>query len=182
MSITTDLAATLRTVRQPGNFFVSGTTEFLAPLEVHGVGPVALPLPIQAKQLVAIAEHAPFGRGEATLVIVFPSNAAGGVLLVRHKRREVRLELSCPERRRPVALQDVGLVPRCGQDGRPDHTRGGRCRAAIARAVQHDAQLTAIGRRGDLDTLGAYAVAGRCAADVFDLASTIVGSAIGLQY
>jgi hypothetical protein len=70
MSITTDLAATLRTVRRPGDFFVSGTTEFLAPLlEVDGVGPVALPLlPIQAEQLVAVAERAPFGRGEETLV------------------------------------------------------------------------------------------------------------------
>ena len=175
MSITTDLAATLRTVRRPGDFFVSGTTEFLAPLlEVDGVGPVALPLlPIQAEQLVAVAERAPFGRGEetlvdtavrrtwqigadrvrirgkrwartldtivarvadglgvgepvaaelykllvydrgcffvghrdtekapgmfATLVIVLPSNSAGGVLLVRHKGREVRLDLSCPE-------------------------------------------------------------------------------------
>jgi hypothetical protein len=175
MSITTDLAATLRTVRRPGDFFASGTTEFLAPLlEVDGVGPVALPLlPIQAEQLVAVAERAPFGRGEetlvdtavrrtwqigadrvrirgqrwgrtldtivarvadglgvgepvaaelykllvydrgsffvghrdtekapgmfATLVIVLPSNSAGGVLLVRHKGREVRLDLSCPE-------------------------------------------------------------------------------------
>ena len=33
----------------------------------------------------------------ATLVIVLPSNSAGGVLLVRHKSREVRLDLSCPE-------------------------------------------------------------------------------------
>jgi predicted 2-oxoglutarate/Fe(II)-dependent dioxygenase YbiX len=69
-SITTDLAAVLSAVSRPGDFFVSGTTEILAPrLEVEGVGPVALPLlPMQAEQLVAVAEHAPYGRGEDTLV------------------------------------------------------------------------------------------------------------------
>ena len=69
-SITTDLAAVLSTVRRPGDFFASGTTELLAPLlEVDGVGPVALPLlPMQAEQLVAVAERAPYGRGEETLV------------------------------------------------------------------------------------------------------------------
>jgi predicted 2-oxoglutarate/Fe(II)-dependent dioxygenase YbiX len=69
-SITTDLAAALSTVRRPGDFFVSGTTELLAPLlEVAGVGPIALPLlPVQAEQLVAVAERAPHGRGEETLV------------------------------------------------------------------------------------------------------------------
>jgi len=61
MSIATDLAAVLRTVCRPGDFFVSGTTELLAPLlEVHGVGPIALPLlPIQAEQLAAAAKRAP---------------------------------------------------------------------------------------------------------------------------
>src|SRR6267378_2041874 len=69
-SITTDLAAVLSTVRRPGNFFASGTTELLAPLlKVDGVGPVALPLlPMQAEQLVAVAEPAPYGRGEETFV------------------------------------------------------------------------------------------------------------------
>src|SRR6266446_376863 len=69
-SITTDLAAVLSTVRRPGDFFASGTTELLAPLlKVDGVGPVALPLlPMQAEQLVAVAERAPYGRGEETLV------------------------------------------------------------------------------------------------------------------
>ena len=175
MSITTDLAATLSTVRRPGDFFVSGATELLAPLlEVDGVGLVALPLlPIQAEQLVAVAQRAPYGRGEetlvdtavrrtwqigadrvrilgkhwartletilarvadglgvsepvaaelykllvydkgsffvshrdtekapgmfATLVIVLPSISAGGDLVVRHKGREARLDLSCPD-------------------------------------------------------------------------------------
>jgi predicted 2-oxoglutarate/Fe(II)-dependent dioxygenase YbiX len=174
-SISSELAAVLTTVRRPGDFFASGTIEFLAPqLEVEGVGPIALPLlPTQAKQLVAAAERAPFGRGEqtlvdtavrrtwqigpdqvriqgggwartlsailarvcdglgvaepvqaefyklllydegsffashrdtekapgmfATLVVVLPSTSTGGELLVRHKDREVRLDLHCPD-------------------------------------------------------------------------------------
>ena len=69
-SITNELAAILTTVRRPGDFFASGLIELLAPqLEVDGVGQIALPLlPTQAKQLVAVAERAPFGRGEQTLV------------------------------------------------------------------------------------------------------------------
>jgi hypothetical protein len=69
-SLTSELAAVLTTVRRPGDFFASGTIEFLAPqLEVERVGQIALPLlPTQAKQLVAVAERAPFGRGEQTLV------------------------------------------------------------------------------------------------------------------
>src|ERR1700751_200590 len=69
-SIATDLAEVLSTVRRPGAFFVSGTTALLAPrLEVEGVGPVALPLlPVQAEQLVAVAERAPYGRGADTVV------------------------------------------------------------------------------------------------------------------
>ncbi|MGF9761792.1 2OG-Fe(II) oxygenase [Microvirga sp. 0TCS3.31] len=69
-SLTSELAAVLTTVRRPGDFFASGTIEFLAPqLEVEGVGQIALPLlPTQAKQLVIAAERAPYGRGEQTLV------------------------------------------------------------------------------------------------------------------
>ena len=69
-SLTSELAAVLTIVRRPGDFFASGTIEFLAPqLEVERVGQIALPLlPTQAKQLVAVAERAPFGRGEQTLV------------------------------------------------------------------------------------------------------------------
>jgi len=174
-SITMDLAAVLSMVSRPGDFFVSGTTEILAPrLEVDGVGLVALPLlPMQAEQLVAIAERAPYGRGEntlvdtdirrtwqigadrvriggkhwartieailarvaeglgvaepitaelykllvydhgsffvshrdtekvpgmfATLVLVLPSMSTGGELIVRHKGREVRLDLRCED-------------------------------------------------------------------------------------
>jgi 2-oxoglutarate-Fe(II)-dependent oxygenase superfamily protein len=174
-SLTSELAAVLTIVRRPGDFFASGTIEFLAPqLEVERVGQIALPLlPTQAKQLVAVAERAPFGRGEqtlvdtavrrtwqigpnqvriqgrgwartlsailtcvcdglgvaesvqaefyklllydegsfcashrdtekapgmfATLVVVLPSTSTGGELLVRHKDREVRLDLHGPD-------------------------------------------------------------------------------------
>jgi predicted 2-oxoglutarate/Fe(II)-dependent dioxygenase YbiX len=69
-ALTADLARILDSVRRPGDFFVSGTAELRTPsLRVDGVGPIALPLlPAQAAQLVAVAEPAPYGRGEETLV------------------------------------------------------------------------------------------------------------------
>jgi 2OG-Fe(II) oxygenase superfamily len=69
-TITADLAALMATVLRPGDFFTSGTSELLPPsLRVDGVGPVALPLlQMQAEKLIAVAEPAPFGRGEQTLV------------------------------------------------------------------------------------------------------------------
>jgi predicted 2-oxoglutarate/Fe(II)-dependent dioxygenase YbiX len=69
-SITTELTEILKTIDRPGNFYTAGTTEIFAPhIEVEGVGPIALPLlPIQVEQLVAVAEQAPYGRGEETLV------------------------------------------------------------------------------------------------------------------
>ncbi len=59
--IPADLAALLDTVRRPGDFFAAGRAELLAPLlEVEGVGPVALPLlPIQARELITVADPAP---------------------------------------------------------------------------------------------------------------------------
>ncbi len=68
--VTDDIAQLLLDVRRPGGFCTSGVIDTLAPgLEVDGVGPVALPLlTTQAEQLVAVAEQAPFGRGERTLV------------------------------------------------------------------------------------------------------------------
>jgi predicted 2-oxoglutarate/Fe(II)-dependent dioxygenase YbiX len=174
-SITTDLAELLSTIKRPGSFYATGTTEIFAPqLEVEGVGPISLPLlPVQVEQLVAVAEQAPYGRGEetlvdpevrrtwqinadkirlkgrhwpqtlesivdraaeglgvtdlvnaelykllvyeegcffvdhrdtekapgmfATLVIVLPSVFTGGELLVRHRDREVRLDLCCSD-------------------------------------------------------------------------------------
>jgi len=69
-SIGADLLELLGTVRRPGDFCTSGRIELLAPsLAVAGVGPVALPLlPVQAAQLAAVAEQAPYGRGADTLV------------------------------------------------------------------------------------------------------------------
>jgi predicted 2-oxoglutarate/Fe(II)-dependent dioxygenase YbiX len=69
-SIASDLASCLGAVRRPGDFWTAGTAVLGLPsLEVEGVGPVALPLlSIQAAQLIACAEAAPFGRGEATIV------------------------------------------------------------------------------------------------------------------
>jgi predicted 2-oxoglutarate/Fe(II)-dependent dioxygenase YbiX len=57
-------------VQRPGDFYVSGTVEIFPPrLEVEGVGLVALPLlPAQAEQIVAVAERAPYGKGEQTIV------------------------------------------------------------------------------------------------------------------
>ncbi len=65
-----ELASLLGTVRRPGDFFAAGTAELLAPsLAIEGVGPVALPLlPEQAGRIVAVAEAAPYGRGEETLL------------------------------------------------------------------------------------------------------------------
>ena len=64
------LAALLSTVRTPGDFCTAGTRTMPLPgLVVDGVGPIALPLlQQQADQLIAIAERAPYGRGEETLV------------------------------------------------------------------------------------------------------------------
>ena len=69
-SISEGLAKLLARVDRPGDFFTAGTTELLTPsLQVDGVGPVALPLlPVQAASLIAVAEAAPYGRGEETLV------------------------------------------------------------------------------------------------------------------
>ncbi|WP_407166009.1 2OG-Fe(II) oxygenase [Bradyrhizobium sp. ORS 111] len=69
-SIGTKLLNSLRSVERPGDFCVGGTREIFMPtIDVDGVGRLAFPvLPIQAERLVAIAEAAPFGRGEETLV------------------------------------------------------------------------------------------------------------------
>ena len=69
-TLTDQLAALLSTVRTPGDFCTAGTRAMPLPgLVVEGVGPIALPLlQVQADQLIAIAERAPYGRGEETLV------------------------------------------------------------------------------------------------------------------
>ena len=68
--LTDQLATLLSTVRTPGDFCTAGVRAMPLPgLVVDGVGPIALPLlQVQADQLIAIAERAPYGRGEATLV------------------------------------------------------------------------------------------------------------------
>ena len=65
-----ELRDLLSTVQQPGDFYASGRLELLAPrLVVEGVGQIAFPLlPVQAEQLIAMADRAPYGRGSATIV------------------------------------------------------------------------------------------------------------------
>lgn len=60
----------LRSIERPGDFCVGGTREILMPtIDIDGVGRIAFPiLPVQAERLVAIAEAAPHGRGEETVV------------------------------------------------------------------------------------------------------------------
>src|ERR1700738_3226471 len=68
--IVSRLAQVLGTVRRAGGFFVFGAIQIPAlRLEVDGFGVVALPLlPAPVKQLIAVAERAPYGRGADTLV------------------------------------------------------------------------------------------------------------------
>src|SRR5260221_694115 len=69
-SIGTTLLNSLRSVERPGHFCVGGIREMFMPtIDVDGVGRIAFPiLPVQADRLVAIAEAAPYGRGELTVV------------------------------------------------------------------------------------------------------------------
>lgn len=69
-SIASDIAELLETVTRPGDFCTSGTVELLAPsLTIDGIGQISLPLlPVQAEQIAAAAEQAPYGRGQDTLV------------------------------------------------------------------------------------------------------------------
>ncbi|WP_286537818.1 hypothetical protein [Variovorax sp. J31P179] len=92
-SIAHELAALLSTVRTPGDFYAVGTTELLLPrLEVNGVGPIALPLlPTQAEQLIAVAEHAPYGRGRQTLPGASGQTLAASSLSVCAERMTLQL-------------------------------------------------------------------------------------------
>src|SRR6266478_7610291 len=69
-SIGTTLLNGLRSVERSGDFCVGGTREIFMPtIDVDGVGRIAFPiLPVQTERLVAIAEAAPYGRGEETVV------------------------------------------------------------------------------------------------------------------
>lgn len=69
-SIGSKLLDNLRSVERSGDFCIGGIREIFMPaIDVDGVGGIAFPiLPFQAERLVAIAEAAPHGRGEATVV------------------------------------------------------------------------------------------------------------------
>lgn len=69
-TLAADLAALLAAVKRPGDFYFSGTAPLFSPnLEVEGVGQIALPLrPRQAGEIIAVAERAPYGKGEQTIV------------------------------------------------------------------------------------------------------------------
>jgi len=69
-SIGTTLLHSLRSIERPGDFCVCGIREIFMPtIDIDGVGRIAFPiLPVQAERLAAIAEAAPYGRGEETVV------------------------------------------------------------------------------------------------------------------
>lgn len=69
-SIGATLLNSLRSVERPGEFCVDGVREIFMPtIDVGSVGRIAFPiLPAQAERLVAIAEAAPYGRGQETVV------------------------------------------------------------------------------------------------------------------
>ena len=65
-----ELERVLKGANRPGNFYVTGTEETPMPaIKVQGLGHISFPIPItQAKELVKIAERAPYGRGGETIV------------------------------------------------------------------------------------------------------------------
>jgi hypothetical protein len=69
-SIGDALLDALHAVERPGDFCVGGLRQVFTPtIDVEGEGRIALPLlPGQAERLVALANEAPYGRGEQTLV------------------------------------------------------------------------------------------------------------------
>jgi hypothetical protein len=69
-SIGTLLLKSLRSVERPGDFCVGGIRDIFMPtIDVDGVGRIAFPiLPAQAGRLVAVAEAAPYGRGDETVI------------------------------------------------------------------------------------------------------------------
>src|SRR5438270_6690320 len=69
-SIGAALLDCLSSVERPGDFCVGGRREIFMPaIDVDGAGRIAFPLlPEQAERLVAVAEAAPYGRGEDTVV------------------------------------------------------------------------------------------------------------------
>jgi len=64
------LEALLSGVKQPGDFFASGTVEMPMPkVEIKSPGTLSFPLPdVQIAAIVRRAKRAPYGRGEKTIV------------------------------------------------------------------------------------------------------------------
>jgi predicted 2-oxoglutarate/Fe(II)-dependent dioxygenase YbiX len=60
----------LDTVERPGDYVAWGSLESVTPrIDIEGLGPLSFPLPeSQARQLIALAERAPYGRGGETRV------------------------------------------------------------------------------------------------------------------
>jgi hypothetical protein len=69
MSADQHLLATLSAITGTGNFHATGAEPYFMPeLHINGVGEVAFPLiPAQAREIIARAEAAPFGRGNRTI-------------------------------------------------------------------------------------------------------------------
>jgi len=69
MDATDSLLSTLDGITGTGDFHSTGMVPFFLPcLEVDGVGEIAFPLPAaQAKELIAVAEAAPYGMGTKTV-------------------------------------------------------------------------------------------------------------------
>lgn len=63
------LISSLSAITGTGNFHATGKTAYFMPeLHIAGVGEVAFPLaPVQAREIIARAEAAPFGRGNKTV-------------------------------------------------------------------------------------------------------------------
>lgn len=71
LTLNQKLVKQLSTVERPGGFYTSGTQDLILPkIQVTGLDePLALPvLPQQAAALLKLAEQAPYGKGEETLV------------------------------------------------------------------------------------------------------------------
>jgi len=69
MDATDSLISALSGITGTGDFHSTGVVPFFLPsLEVDGVGEIAFPLPpAQAKELIAVAEDAPYGMGTKTV-------------------------------------------------------------------------------------------------------------------
>jgi hypothetical protein len=111
-SIGTTLLNSLRSVERPGDFCVGGIREIFTPtIDVDGVGRIAFPiLPVQAERLIAIAEAAPYGRGDGDQSRS-PENLAG-----RFRQGS--------DRRAPLGKDHPGRT-----------RRRGRCQAAVGRSA-----------------------------------------------